>query len=140
MSVQTATSSSGLLDENAEVWLDRWSLARITLVTHHPNGWNEGTLEWDDTAQSDSSKDGLDFCLSRCLISAQYTLISNFPEYLVDSLTVPSIYGPERSRECAFFGLCPSGLGRGNAADDYMVGSFILFGETGANSLNRTIR
>ncbi|KAM7542356.1 hypothetical protein Aperf_G00000000479 [Anoplocephala perfoliata] len=120
MYAQTAASSNGLLEENAEIWLNRWSLARVTLATHPPRCWNEGTLEWDDNAQSNSSKDGRDFHLSRCLISAQYALISNFPECLVDSLTIPSVGGPERSRECAFFGLSPSGLGRGNAADDYM--------------------
>lgn len=125
MFIQT-TSSDGLLEENAEAWLNRWSLARITMVTHLSRSWDESTAEWDDTVRGSDSTDGRDFHLSRCLISAQYALLSNFPEYFPDCLIIPSLDGPEYSKECAFFGLCPSGLGRGNIEDDYMVSNSSL--------------
>ncbi|VUZ47343.1 unnamed protein product [Hymenolepis diminuta] len=124
MFIQTSTSPDGLLEENAEAWLNRWSLARITMVTHPSRSWDESTAEWDDTVRGSDFTDGRDFHLSRCLISAQYTLLSNFPEYLPDCLIIPSLDGPEYSKECAFFGLCPSGLGRGNIVDDYMGHTF----------------
>ncbi|VDN97749.1 unnamed protein product [Rodentolepis nana] len=122
--IQTSVYPDGLLEENAEAWLNRWSLARITIVTQAPQRWEENTSESDSNIRSSGSTDGRDFHLSRCLISAQYALLSNFPEYLPDRLIIPSLDGPEHSKECVFFGVCPSGLGRGNTEDDYMGHTF----------------
>nr|CDS25713.1 acid trehalase protein 1 [Hymenolepis microstoma] len=124
MIIQTSGYSDGLLEENAEAWLNRWSLARVTMVKQSSRRWEENTTEKDDGARSSGSTDDRDFHLSRCLISAQYALLSNFPEYLPDRLIIPSLSGPENSKECAFFGVCPSGLGRGNTEDDYMGHTF----------------
>lgn len=110
-------SADALLDENADVWLKRWSQGRITLATEDYDVLASGLSEPPRTSNANG-----EFYLSCCLIAAQYALLSNFPDYTAAPLIIPSLDDPEHSKMCAFFGVSPSGLGRGHTGDDYMVG------------------
>ena len=131
---ELTSGGGGLLNENAHAWLSRWSEGRMLIgdgVSTNPEKYSfepwqvltkqehhNSTESLQTYTLSSSSIEDESFSLARCLISAQFALLSNFPESPPDYLKIPS---DSTVTKCAFFGLSPSGLGRGNTADDYMV-------------------
>uniref|UniRef100_A0A5K3EU29 Glyco_hydro_65m domain-containing protein n=1 Tax=Mesocestoides corti TaxID=53468 RepID=A0A5K3EU29_MESCO len=132
LSVQLS-SPVGLLTENAEAWLRTWSAGRIVLTTDSPatHGRNEN---WEVLVNKSGDSDSVTSCelpqstgegvrsafsLSRCLIAAQYALLASFPDVIPDYLMIPQGEGSAQPLKCGFFGLSPSGLGRGSNEQDY---------------------
>lgn len=93
-----------LLEEQAEAWGRLW---REGCVVVDVDGLDSGI--GDDSPPPLSSPS-----ISRVVHCSQYSLLTCLP-----TVTAPAF--PESISCCNYFGLCPTGLSRGNESDDYMV-------------------